>query len=55
MNEKIVNLSRLLNECLTDGESVSNHDQEVIILFLFSLNTVYKDPLALLFFVKIVI
>ncbi|CAG9538700.1 unnamed protein product [Cercopithifilaria johnstoni] len=30
MNEKIVNLSRLLNECLADGESVSNHDQELI-------------------------
>ncbi|VBB26819.1 unnamed protein product [Acanthocheilonema viteae] len=30
VNEKIVNLSRLLNECLADGESVSNHDQELI-------------------------
>ncbi|EFO20048.2 hypothetical protein LOAG_08441 [Loa loa] len=30
INEKIVNLSRLLNECLADGESVSNHDQELI-------------------------
>ncbi|KAM3725776.1 FGFR1 oncogene partner [Dirofilaria immitis] len=28
--EKIVNLSRLLNECLEDGESISNHDQELI-------------------------
>ncbi|VDK67322.1 unnamed protein product [Onchocerca ochengi] len=30
INEKIVNLSRLLNECLADGESISNHDQELI-------------------------
>ncbi|EJW80557.1 hypothetical protein WUBG_08534 [Wuchereria bancrofti] len=30
INEKIVILSRLLNECLADGESVLNHDQELI-------------------------
>uniref|UniRef100_A0A915PMI7 Shugoshin C-terminal domain-containing protein n=1 Tax=Setaria digitata TaxID=48799 RepID=A0A915PMI7_9BILA len=30
VTEKIVNLSRLLDECLADGESVSNHDQELI-------------------------
>ncbi|VIO87290.1 conserved hypothetical protein [Brugia malayi] len=30
VNEKIVGLSRLLNECLADGESVLNHDQELI-------------------------
>uniref|UniRef100_A0A1I8EG95 Uncharacterized protein n=1 Tax=Wuchereria bancrofti TaxID=6293 RepID=A0A1I8EG95_WUCBA len=29
INEKIVILSRLLNECLADGESVLNHDQEM--------------------------
>uniref|UniRef100_A0A0R3RXR2 FGFR1 oncogene partner 2 homolog n=1 Tax=Elaeophora elaphi TaxID=1147741 RepID=A0A0R3RXR2_9BILA len=30
LNDKIVSLSRLLNECLANGESVSNHDQELI-------------------------
>ncbi|VDO32828.1 unnamed protein product [Onchocerca flexuosa] len=30
ISEKIVNLSRLLNECFADGESISNHDQELI-------------------------
>lgn len=31
-NEKIIDLTRLLNGCLADGESVSSQDQEVIIL-----------------------
>lgn len=30
ISQKIIDLSRLLDECLTDGESVSNHDQELI-------------------------
>ncbi|VDK72047.1 unnamed protein product [Litomosoides sigmodontis] len=30
INERIIDLSRLLNECLADGESISNHDQELI-------------------------